>query len=454
MIGSRTQLTFGRRMRWFSDRKVCVVSGGRPDACSGLLDSVALKQRPMFFSAEFRRTVGLLVAPVERVDEARGGACATNWKPLSSTPVSRSPGNLHMTERADIKHALKECERKFLNAFRESPLALTLTSAIDHRYIEVNDTFERISGWSREEVIGRTPFDIEIWVDPSERIAFVRRLLAGDTVRNLEVHARLKHHELWTGSGSAALIEIHGETCVLSLIAGIADLKRAEEAKQVAERLSHMARRLIQSHEEEHAAIAQELRDHVERLALLAAELDRVRHNPPESVAALSQTIDEARQQVMDLVMDIQALSRRLHSSELELLGLAAAAAGFCRELSDHKNIEIDFASEGVPDELSHEVSLCVFRVLQEALQTAVSHSGSRRFQVSLTGEANELHLAVRDVGIGFDPEDAQKGPGLSLAIMSERLKLVDGTLWIESQREGGTTIRARVPLDGRTDSG
>ena len=110
-------------------------------------------------------------------------------------------------------------------------------------------------------------------------------------------------------------------------------------------------------------------------------------------------------------------------------------------------------SSEGVPNELSLEVSLCVFRVLQEALQTAVSHSGSRRFQVSLTGEANELHLAVRDVGIGFDPEDAQKGPGLSLAIMSERLKLVDGTLWIESQPERGTAIRARVPLNGRTNS-
>lgn len=107
--------------------------------------------------------MGVSLAPFERVDvEARGGACATNWKPLSSTPLRRSTGNLHMTEPADIKQELKECERKFLNAFQGSPLALTLTSAIDHRYIEVNDTFERISGWSREEVIGRTPFDIEI----------------------------------------------------------------------------------------------------------------------------------------------------------------------------------------------------------------------------------------------------------------------------------------------------
>jgi PAS domain S-box-containing protein len=359
-----------------------------------------------------------------------------------------------MAEHADVKQALKECERKFLNAFQASPLALTLTSAIDHRYIEVNDTFERISGWSRGEVIGRTPFDIDIWVDPSERTAFVGRLLAGGTVRHLEVRARLKNHELWTGSGSAALIEINGEPCVLSLIAGIANLKEAEEAKQVAERLSHVARRLIQSHEEEHKAIAGELRDDVERLALLATELESVRHNPPESVTAVGQTIDAARQQLVELVMDIQALSHRLHSSELELLGLTAAASNFCRELSDQKHVEIDFASDRVPNELSPEVSLCVFRVLQEALQTAVSHSDSRRCQVSLTGDATGLHLAVRNVRIGVDPDDARQGPGLSLAIMSERLKLVGGTLWIESQGQGGTTINARVPLNGRTDSG
>jgi PAS domain S-box-containing protein len=358
-----------------------------------------------------------------------------------------------MNEDTHIQNALKECERKFLGALRQSPLVVTLTRVTDHRFIEVNDAFERITGWTREEVIGRTPYDIDLWVDPSQRVALVKRLLSEGILRDFEVHARLKNHEPWTGSGSAALMEISGETCILAFVVDIADRTRAEEAQRVAERLSHMARRLIQSHEEEHTAIARELRDYGERLALLAADLDSVRHSPLESAAALSQTIEEARQQVVDLVMDIRALSNRLHSSELELLGLAAAAAIFCRQLSGQKNIEIDFASEGVPKELSPEVSLCVFRVLQEALQTAVSHSGSRRFQVSLTGEANELHLAVRDLGIGFDPEDAQKGPGLSLAIMSERLKMVDGTLWIDSQREGGTTIRARVPLNGRTDS-
>jgi PAS domain S-box-containing protein len=166
-----------------------------------------------------------------------------------------------MTDHPHTSQALKECEQKFLNAFRGSPLILTLTNAEDHRYIEVNDTFLRISGWTREEVIGRTPFDLNIWMDPSQRFAFVARLLAGGIVRNLDVHARLKNGEPWTGSGSAALIEISGENCVLSLIADITHLKRAEEATQAAELLSRMGRRLISAQEEERAAIAGELHD-------------------------------------------------------------------------------------------------------------------------------------------------------------------------------------------------
>ena len=358
-----------------------------------------------------------------------------------------------MTEHTDIKEALKECERKFLDAFRGSPLVLTLTSAGDHRYIDINDTFERISGWNRDEVIGRTPFDIEIWVDPGERVAFVRRLLSGGSVRNLEVHARLKNGEHWTGSGSAALIEINGETCVLSFIADITDRKRASEAEQVAERLSRMGRRLIQAHDEERATIARELRDHIERLSMLAIDLDRVRDNPPESMAEFRQDVDNARQAVEDLVLHIQTLSRRLHSAELYHLGLAAAVASFCKQFSAQKSVQIDFAAEGIPEALPNEVSLCFFRVLQEALQNAVSHGRSARVQVVLSAGPNELDLTVRDSGIGFDPDEAWKRPGLGLTILRERVKMVHGEFWIESQRERGTTLRARVPLNTRINS-
>jgi signal transduction histidine kinase len=103
--------------------------------------------------------------------------------------------------------------------------------------------------------------------------------------------------------------------------------------------------------------------------------------------------------------------------------------------------------------ELSKEISLCLFRVLQEALQNATKHSGSRHFQVSLSVESNEIYLTVQDSGSGFDPAEAMKGRGLGLTGMKERLKLVNGHLSIDSQRQAGARIHARVPLGLRKKS-
>jgi signal transduction histidine kinase len=167
--------------------------------------------------------------------------------------------------------------------------------------------------------------------------------------------------------------------------------------------------------------------------------------------------IEKARQQVKDLVSDIRTLSHRLHSSKLEYLGLAAASPSLCKEFSDQRKLEIDFVSEGsIPKELPNEIALCLYRVLQEALQNATEHSGSRVCEVTLSGESDEIRLVVRDWGIGFDA--ALKGNALGITYMKERLKLVDGELVIESQPQGGTTIPFAIlsgPLpfaDGRQD--
>ena len=109
--------------------------------------------------------------------------------------------------------------------------------------------------------------------------------------------------------------------------------------------------------------------------------------------------------------------------------------------------MEINFHCEGIPKELPKTIALCLYRVLQEALKNATEHSGSRLCEVTLRRESNELQLSVRDWGVGFDPAAAMKGPGLGLLSMKERLKLFDGELFIESQPQQGTTVRARVPL-------
>jgi PAS domain S-box-containing protein len=251
----------------------------------------------------------------------------------------------------------------------------------------------------------------------------------------------------WLGSRARFFYGADGEAeRMLGTAADITQRKQAEEA------LSKVSQKLIQAQELERSRLARELHDDVnQRLSLLAVALDGLKHELPASADQLKQHITAASEHVADIAKDIQTLSHRLHSPKLELLGLAAAAASFCKEFSQRQNIEIDFQSANIPRNLPDDISLTLYRVLQEALQNAVKHSGSRHFLVSLAGETDAIELAVQDSGVGFEPDEAVKGQGLGLASMKERMKLVDGELSINSQLQQGTTIRARVPFDSKS---
>jgi signal transduction histidine kinase len=124
----------------------------------------------------------------------------------------------------------------------------------------------------------------------------------------------------------------------------------------------------------------------------------------------------------------------------------------FCREFSERQNVKIDFSDEGLTT-VPKEISLCLFRVLQEALHNALKHSGVRQFNVELRGAPEAVQLTVRDSGVGFDPDAVVKGTGLGLTSIKERLRLVDGIVFINSQPNRGTTVYVRVPLSSGSDA-
>jgi signal transduction histidine kinase len=207
--------------------------------------------------------------------------------------------------------------------------------------------------------------------------------------------------------------------------------------------------KLIEAQEQERQRIGRDLHDDIgQRLSVVAIELQQTTDDLPDSAFELRRRMDRLYRQASEIANDVQILSHELHSAKLEYLGIIGAMRGFCVEFGEQRRVEIDFGSLDLPSPLpSPEVSLCLFRVLQEALHNASKHSGIRHFEVMLWGRNGEIHLTVSDSGAGFDPDAALKGPGLGLTSMKERARLVGGTVSIESKPMVGTLIHICVPL-------
>ena len=209
------------------------------------------------------------------------------------------------------------------------------------------------------------------------------------------------------------------------------------------EQISDLGGRLIQAQEDERARIARELHDDVgQQIALVVADLQRA--------ADLGERFARAAlSRAHGLAKSVHDLSHRLHPVKLRLLGLPAALKSLQHELS-RPETAITFTHANVPNVLPQDVTLCLYRVVQEALQNAVKHSGAREIFVHLQGADAGLTATVVDDGAGFDV-DARFGKGLGLVSMTERLEAVGGTLKIRSAPGSGTRLKITIPA---TDAG
>jgi signal transduction histidine kinase len=221
----------------------------------------------------------------------------------------------------------------------------------------------------------------------------------------------------------------------------VTELKHADEA------LSGVSRKLVEAQEQERARIARELHDDTnQRLALLAIALSQLRDNV-DLPSEVRDELQELQGMTSDISTGVHNLSHELHFSPMEHLGLVKGMTGWCREYGLRQKLEIDFKSNDMPN-VPHETSMCLFRVLQEALHNAAKYSGVKRVEVQMAEKSGEIHLIVSDSGKGFDIEAAKRRPGLGLTSMQERVRLVGGTMVIDSKPSAGTTIHVRIPLE------
>jgi signal transduction histidine kinase len=234
-----------------------------------------------------------------------------------------------------------------------------------------------------------------------------------------------------------------------ALIAGLlvqrAKRREAEaEARGSYARIRDLGARLLNAQETERARIARELHDDIsQQMALMTMDLELLGgtdHPEPEKLVA--ETLTRAH----DISRSLHEMSHRLHPAKLRLIGLVAALQSLRHELSKSETA-IAFTHDNVPSTLPPDLTLCLFRIVQEALQNALKYSKAREVSVHLNGDAEGLTLIIRDDGVGFDV-DAAWGSGLGLISMLERLEAIGGTLEIRSKAGAGTRVEVKVPVN------
>jgi signal transduction histidine kinase len=263
------------------------------------------------------------------------------------------------------------------------------------------------------------------------------QLPAGATVLN-------RQPSLWDTHKRTVLMAGAALAGQFLLIGGLLVQHRRRRRAELA--LHNLSGRLLSAQEDERRRIARELHDNVsQQMALLANGIDEVAMNPGGPPAVVARSMHELRERTAEISSEIHNLSHRLHSSKLEMLGLVPAVRGHCQELLA-QGVQAHFRHENVPPSLSHDVALCLFRIVQEGLNNVVKHSGVREAAVTLRGTRDGLLLVVADSGRGFDEKRVAEA-SLGLLSMRERLRLIGGEFTMSSQPGQGTTIVARVPL-------
>jgi PAS domain S-box-containing protein len=218
------------------------------------------------------------------------------------------------------------------------------------------------------------------------------------------------------------------------------------ERKRAEEQLADLAGRLINTQEDERRRIGRELHDHVsQRVAVLAMIADQLRARASLPAAVL-RSLDTICHEADEITADIHALSHRLHSSIIDQLGLVPALQRLIAESSARHGLQLEFTHGMLSNHLSSDVALCVFRIAEESLTNVAKHSGARTARVNLSGDNDGLLLSIEDDGVGFQPEMLETKAGLGFVSMRERLRLIRGTIRVQSAPSRGTRIEAWVP--------
>jgi PAS domain S-box-containing protein len=407
---------------------------------------------------------------------------------LSRASVLRGPdglscrllgAHLDITDRKQTEERLREYE-KVVEGLQEMIVVVDR----DYRYLIANRAFLHYRDLEAGQVVGHLVSEIldnDIFLRLSK--AQLDECFEGRVVKYDVKIAFPKVGERQLSVSYLPIEGVHGVDRAACVLEDVTDKKRAEEQlreayKQLTAELQERTRaeqtvralsdRLITAQEEERGNIARELHDDLsQEIAAINISVSNLKHQIPGEDRALRQQSAGIQERIARMAQRVRHMARRLHPAVLEYSGIASALQSYGAEFSAVNQIEIMVEASGEFEDVPAPIGLCLYRVTQEALQNVAKHSQATTATVRIERLPDLVSLVIQDRGKGFQPlesagpDESQSGDesaagegqargiasrGLGLVSMSERVRLVNGTLKIESAPGTGTTVSVSIP--------
>lgn len=416
----------------------------------------------------------------------RPGSSELLWTIGDLVPLSDKDGKLEkvvvafsdITLQIRAAEALRQSEEKYARMIQFSPDAVTLRTVLEGRLIDVNDTFTRLTGYSREEVIGTLATELDFTVDGEWRKQMEDGLRNGGSVRDFEFEYKTKTGEIRLGRGSASLIEVGGKTCVLTIVRDITDDKRAEEAL----RKSEIRMQTMQKMEAVGRLAGGIAHDFNNMLMVVSGQLELLREQlgqQPDHIRKIEQA-QKAAERAAALTRQLLAFSR-MQALQPQVVNLSGIVSEMNKLIAPMigPNIQMDTkldSSLGAVKADPAQIEQVILNLVVNA-RDAMPEGGRLSLEtmnIELDADHARLHppmtagryvlLEVSDTGIGMDAETQKrifepffttkpkgKGTGLGLASVYGIVKQSGGFIFVDSILGRGTTFRMYLPIVAET---
>ena len=350
-------------------------------------------------------------------------------------------------KRKQTEKELHESEKRYRSLVDESPAANLVIQ--DGHFIFSNPAGLRMLGFSGlKDIVGRPALDVVLPAFHELVIQRMESLAQGKSNPIVEIELLKTDGTIISVETTSVPTQIGGKPAGLVICNDITKRKLSEmKLLKSREDFRHLAGKLLSVQEAERRRLAREMHDDLtQRLAVLAIDIGKMELKFQDSEDPVLETLRSIRERLVNLSGDVHAISRQLHPSILEDLGLADAIKSECNSFTKREGIAVDYRTETMPPGISADVAICIYRIVQEGLRNVAKHADTTQLQVSLTGKDDSIHLMIKDQGAGFDLKEMEKKLGLGLVSMQERVRLIQGNISIESRPGKGTVINVRTP--------